>query len=94
MQKRVKTLHSRIKKMKKISGCLFWQPLDSFVRLELLCSFDGNFTEILEFLHKCESGLAGTGAGSFIALNNLRFSVLCELSVLNCDFLNKLFHDL
>ena len=59
---------------------------------ELLRSLDRNLAEFLQVLHDGESSLAGTGASSFVSLDELSFSVLLEVSDLSIEFLNKCFH--
>ena len=59
---------------------------------KLLGCFHGDFAELLEVLHKLESGLAGAGTGSFVSLNNLSLSVELEEIHVLLDFLYKIFH--
>ena len=61
-------------------------------KAKLLRSLDGNFAELLEVLHEVEGGLTGAGAGGFVTLNYLSFSVLRKISELGIDLFDKCFH--
>ena len=53
---------------------------------------DRDTTELLEVFHQVKGGLTGTGTGSLVALDNLRFSVEFEEIHVLFDFLYKIFH--
>lgn len=54
---------------------------------------NGDLAELLEVLHEVEGGLAGAGAGCFVALYDLSFCIRYEFSDFSIDLFDELFHN-